>query len=410
MRALVEHPEQILLRGFRSEEVINAAGVSQATFYRRFATKNAFLLAVLDEMRAPADCTVEAVRDTVAEKVAVHANVGRAVVRALTEHYFDVLTDRTTLTKNLLSHLFATGDPRTARAVASHFRRRDELAVASVDVAFARSGASLRAPFTTRSLAVALTALVDGFRLRADADPNTVTANLVADTIVALLNGAIAKPDRHEHIDDLLTTYYPTADTAVLPRDLRAAILGAAREEFSARGYFDASMQAIGERAGVSIDTVRTLFPNKPHLIIGALSKHVTELAEAVADDIKLDRDELTILGNHLLRLAQLTASETAFMDTLLVALAHDARGEPDGLLSLREKVDLPAIIAPVIATAQRKGVLAKLASPDELAATITNIQLHRCFTRRGSPPEENTAFILDLLLHGLLRDSPTPR
>ncbi|KAF0845276.1 TetR/AcrR family transcriptional regulator [Nocardia caishijiensis] len=410
LRALVDHPDEIIFRGFRSEDVINAAGASQATFYRRFATKRAFLHAVLDTMHAHDDCSVESVRATVAGQIATNANVGRSVVRALAEHYFDALTDRTTLSKNLMSHLLAISDARTARAVQAHFRRRDELAIASVDVAFERTGASLRTPFTTKSLGVALTALVDGFRLRINSDPAAVTSNLAADTIVALLNGAIAMPDRHEHIDDVLTTHYPAVPSAELPRDLRAAILGAAREEFDARGYFGASMEAVGARAGVPIGTVRTLFPNKPHLIIGALRRHVAELTEAVADDTKLTLDETTVISNHLLRLAQLTARETAFMDALLVALAHDTRGEPDGLLSLREQVDLPAIIAPVIAEAQRKGTLAKLAAPDELAATITNILLHRCFTRRADSPEENTAFIVELLLHGLARSAPTAR
>lgn len=382
--------------------MINAAGASQATFYRRFTTKQAFLGAVLAELRAASPVTTDDVRAEVSEQLARPAGSGRSLVRVLTDRYFEAAADRTEIGKHLLAHVLAAGDVNTARAVRAQLRHRDELMLAGMEVAFGRSGNSLRAPFTVKSLATALTAVIDGFRIRANVDPATVTSGLVADTLSALLHGAVAAADQQERLEDVLAPRTQDPATGALPREPRAAVLAAARAEFGARGYFAADMTAIAARAGVLVSAVRTLFPNKPQLIIGALRGHVAILSEAVDDDVLLGLDEITVLGNHLLRLAKLTATETEFMDALLVALAHDNRGETDGLLSLREEVNLPAIIAPTLAEAQRKGSIGRLAEPDELAATVTNILLHRCFSRRTISPEENTALVLELLLHGL--------
>ncbi|RZL70612.1 MAG: TetR/AcrR family transcriptional regulator, partial [Rhodococcus sp. (in: high G+C Gram-positive bacteria)] len=71
-------------------------------------------------------------------------------------------------------------------------------------------------------------------------------------------------------------------------------------------------------------------------------------------------------------------------------------------LISIKEKLNLPAIIGPVIARGQDSGVFRKSSSPVDLAAGITNTLLMRCFTRRQNSPQDNANFVAELLLDGL--------
>ena len=187
-----------------------------------------------------------------------------------------------------------------------------------------------------------------------------------------------------------------------VPRDPRAAIIAAARTELGKRGYFMTRMDDIADNAGVPRGAMKRLFPTKPHILVAALQSRVDALRESVADDILLGLDEVSIIDNFLLRCAQLAADEIAFMDALLVAVAHDTYGEPEGLLSIKEKLNIPAIIGPVIQQGQDAGTLALIGTPADLAAGITNTLLMRCFTRRSVSPEDNAAFIGNLLLRGL--------
>jgi AcrR family transcriptional regulator len=158
----------------------------------------------------------------------------------------------------------------------------------------------------------------------------------------------------------------------------------------------------VADIAGVPRTACKTLFPTKPSVIVAALQSRVDRLRESVADDHLLGLDELTILQNHMLRCAQLAADELEFMDALLVAVAHDTYGEPEGLISIKEKLNLPSIIAPVIARGQDTGIFRKSSSPVDLAAGITNTLLMRCFTRRQNSPQDNATFVGELLLDGL--------
>ncbi|MBO0855088.1 MAG: TetR/AcrR family transcriptional regulator [Nocardia sp.] len=408
LHELIDHPDRVLDRGLRVEDTINAAGASQATFYRRFPTKGAFLDAILDEVLVPEACSEPRVRAQAREALAANGNLTGAMVRSLVGTYFTVLTEEASLARNLMARSFSRSNPRAAQAVREAYRGRDAVALAVLEESFERSGAVLRKPFTAKTLTMAMVAVVEGFQLRYRADPGSVTPEVVADTLLALLAGAAEVDDGHRHLDDVVAAVdrTPAPDAAApkpLPRDPRAAVIRAARAEFGKRGYVLAQLEVIAENAGLPLETVRRFFPNKALIIVGGLRSAMDALREGVADDLMLGLEETAIVENHLLRCAQLFADETPFMDALVMSAAHDTYGEPEGLVSIKEHLDLPAIIAPVIEQGQRNGTFTCGQPPMELAAGLTNLMLLRCFARRTQSPEANAAFVGEILLYGMV-------
>lgn len=396
VRALIQQPRQVLERGLRSEDIVNQANASQATFFRKFSTKSEFIEAVVAKLTEAERSSVDTVRDDVLARIKANEGNLRPTVISLVADSFANLTDEAITATDSLARVFGN-----AYAIKSNYARRDALVLAVFEALFERSDAALRRPFTTRTLAMSVVALLDGFRIRSSADPAAVTADVVSDAILALLSSTVDTSGGHEHLDDMVEPIEGSAPRAV-PRDPRAAIIAAARTELGKRGYFMTRLDDIADDAGVPRDAMKRLFPTKPHILVAALQSRVDALRESVADDLLIGLDELTIMNNFLLRCAQLAADENAFMDALLVAVAHDTYGEPEGLLSVKQKLNIPAIIGPIIQQGQDNGTLAPIGTPVDLAAGITNTLLMRCFTRRNVSPEENATFIGNLLLRGL--------
>lgn len=393
---LVADPRRILDRGMRIEDVVHASDSSTATFFRKFSTKADFLDKVVEQLARtslPTD-----VHETVRSQVTNGGASIRSTVTALVAQYFPAIVDRKSITESLLDHVF--GGP-SSPALISEYRVRDEAVLGAFEALFDPDGGAFRRPFTARTFAVTVNAIIDGFRLRSQADAASVSAEVMSDAVLAFLGAVVDTSGRHQHLDDVGAVDSPIEERP-LPRDPRAAIVTAARDEFGKRGYFMTRMDDVADIAGVPRTACKTLFPTKPSVIVAALQNRVDHLRESVADDQLLGLDELTILRHHMLRCAQLAADELEFMDALLVAVAHDTYGEPEGLISIKEKLNLPAIIGPVIARGQDSGVFRKSSSPVDLAAGITNTLLMRCFTRRQNSPQDNANFVAELLLDGL--------
>ncbi len=401
MQLLVDHPDRLLDGGLRVDEAINDAKSSPATFYRKFGGKAAFLNRVLERLvtiayRLPDDVTTAA-----QAAVDEHDGDRRRAVRALIESSFGTLFDGRTAAARLLAATLGAAAPRTALALRDGYRRSDTMVVQLFDTLFARSGATLRKPFTANGLSVAVTALVEGFALRRGVDRNAVTPELVADTILAVVGAAVDPAQRHQHVDDALTALADPPRTR-MPREPRNALLATARLEFGKRGYFGASLEQIAAQAGVRIDATRRFFPTKLHLIVAALNTEYAALRQGIADDLLVDLDEVSIVENHLLRCAQLVARERPFMDALMAAVAHDTYADPDGMLSVKTELNLPALIVPVIEQGQRNGVFVADEAPGEIAAFLINSLLLRCFTRRNHTAEQCAAFASRVMLDGV--------
>lgn len=394
---LVADPRRILERGVRVEDVVHSSDSSTATFFRKFSTKADFLDKVVEHLShtpLPTD-----VHETVRTQATASGASIRGTVSALVALYFPALVDRNRVTESLLDHVFSGPSSPT---LASAYRVRDEAVLDAFEALFDPDGGAFRRPFTARSFAVTVNAIIDGFRIRSQVGDKSVSADVVSDAVLAFLGAVVDTSGHHQHLDDVVGDVGVQVEDRPLPRDPRAAIVTAARAEFGKRGYFMTRMDDVADIAGVPRAACKTLFPTKPSVIVAALQNRVDRLRESVADDELLGLDELAILRHHMLRCAQLAADELEFMDALLVAVAHDTYGEPEGLISIKEKLNLPAIIAPVIARGQDSGIFRKSSSPIDLAAGITNTLLMRCFTRRQNSPQDNATFVGELLLDGL--------
>lgn len=394
---LVTHPQKILERGLRIEDVVHEADSSTATFFRKFSTKSDFLATVVEHLSRNSPPTD--VHETVRIQMTDSGASIRATVTALVARYFPAVVDRRSITESLLDIVFS--GPASG-ALAGSYRVRDDAVLEAFEALFDPDGGAFRRPFTARSFAMTVNAVVDGFRIRSQVDASSVSPDVMSDAVLAFLGAVVDTSGHHQHLDDVVRDVGAPVEERPLPRDPRAAIVTAARDEFGKRGYFMTRMDDVADIAGVPRAACKTLFPTKPSVIVAALQSRVDRLRESVADDQLLGLDELTILQNHMLRCAQLASDELEFMDALLVAVAHDTYGEPEGLISIKEKLNLPAIIAPVIARGQDTGIFRKSSSPVDLAAGITNTLLMRCFTRRQNSPQDNATFVGELLLDGL--------
>ncbi|WP_338890687.1 TetR/AcrR family transcriptional regulator [Rhodococcus sovatensis] len=396
IRFLVSNPRHVLARGLRSEDIAHDANASQATFFRKFNTKADFIDAVVTELTNVERVSAEDVEYAIDTTMQAHENSLRPAVLAIVNRWFAGLTDDTSTATDQLARVFGND-----YAIKTDYARRDRLALTAFEALFRTTDAALRRPFTSRTFAMTVNALLDGFRSRSGVDPDAVSADTVASAILALIGSAVDTSGSHEHLDDMLEPIEGPILTP-MPRDPRAAIIEAARTELGKRGYFMTRLDDIADDASVPRAALKKLFPTKLHILVAALQAKVDALRESVADDLLIGLDDVTIIDNFLLRCAQLAANESAFMDALLVAVAHDTYGEPEGMMSVKQKLNIPAIIGPVIQRGQDNGTLALIGTPADLAAGITNTLLMRCFTRRNLSPEENAEFVGDLLLRGL--------
>ncbi|WP_051026929.1 TetR/AcrR family transcriptional regulator [Nocardia higoensis] len=393
----------MLDKGFTAEDVFNEAGVSNATFYRRFKNKSSYVKALIGSL-------IEGPGSTDAEmraRVRALSNGTRppiTVLRELIIASFPVLTEPRAVSRRVLAHAFADSTPHAAHSVRADYARRDSRILAVYDEALAKKGLALRRPFTPKSLAMVINALFEGFQLRHRSDPGSVTPALLADSLLAILGGVLDAGGAHAHLDDLPLVRASVPHVTELPRDPRTAVLAVAREEFAKRGFFMAQLENIALGSGVPIEQLRKLFPSKTHLIIGALRPRFKAIQEAIDDDLLLELDEPVIIENYLLRLARVCTEDMPFTDALMLALAHETYGEPNQVKPLKQELDLPAIIAPIIEAGCRNGVFAGIDQPVEVAAELTNALLLRCFTRRSHSPEENARIVADLVLRGLVQ------
>ncbi|GAB3165741.1 TetR family transcriptional regulator [Myceligenerans halotolerans] len=125
-------------------------------------------------------------------------------------------------------------------------------------------------------------------------------------------------------------------------QDARAAILAAARAEFTERGYVAASVRSVARRAGVDPGTVRHWYGDKARLLPAALG-----LGEVAPTEIVLKAVDgpLETLGERLLR-AVLTVWDDVGPEPLRIAMPA-VMSDPE-LRALMPQFLLAEILGPI--------------------------------------------------------------
>ncbi|MFC8530770.1 hypothetical protein [Nocardia sp. NPDC057227] len=400
---LIEHPEQLLVRGLTADAVFHSAGVSNATYYRRYDHKKKYIADLLGGLVGRPVYSVPALLAEVELATLGSGRMDSAGLTALIARLFAAFTDDRQVSRRVLAHAFAGSNQSAAHSVRLDYRRRDELVLAVYDEVFVQRGLTLARPIKPAAFAVLVNALLEGFALRHRREPDAVTPQSVADALQAVLV-ALLDGTGTGHLSELPSAVPGPAAAVVpvLPVDPRAAVLAAARDEFTARGYFLAEVETIAAAAQVPRDLLVQLYPTKAHMIIGALRPQLDAIDQVVKDGLLFELPVEVIVEKYLYRLALMAAEYLPFTDALMLALAHDTYGESDRVRPLKKELDLPAIITPVIAKGVADGTFAAVDEPVEIAAEITNAIMLRCFTRRHLPSAQNAAIISALVLGGL--------
>ena len=94
----------------------------------------------------------------------------------------------------------------------------------------------------------------------------------------------------------------PTQDRA---RETVEAILEAAVDLFSSRGYARTSTNHIARRAGVSVGSLYQYFPNKDAVLTALLARHLVAVESAISACIPLLRDPAVPLRDGIRRLLE---------------------------------------------------------------------------------------------------------
>ena len=270
-------------------------------------------------------------------------------------------------------------------------------------------------PFDLHSLAVVLTALAAGLSFRRVVDPEAVPEDLGTAAILMLApaltrakaGGPGAGPTELFGDDPDAATEKSSAQRLAGRKRVarsRAAIVAAARREFTVRRYSEVSMAGISAAAGVSATTLYEHFWNKAGVARACFEPEYMELARAVETD---PAEPIARIRNHIVRLAEMLGAHPALAIAVL-----DAFGESDDVGEATDAND-PRLVAPLpmpllrpISEAKAAGMIRSDIRSLDVAIAITNLTLvHGRLNPRASG-EEVAMLVERVILNGVMTDA----
>jgi AcrR family transcriptional regulator len=191
----------------------------------------------------------------------------------------------------------------------------------------------------------------------------------------------------------------------------RAAILDAARELFTERGYDATPMTAIADRAGVALDTVYASVGRKPALARLLIETAISGTDQAIPAEQRDYVQAIRAAPDASTKIARYAAAITAIaprMALVLGILRQAAAGEPDlaalwAEIAERRAANMRLFVADLAAVAPLR------LDPDEAAdvvwATNATELYYLLVGERGWTPQRYQAFLTDTWLRLLLAD-----
>jgi AcrR family transcriptional regulator len=185
------------------------------------------------------------------------------------------------------------------------------------------------------------------------------------------------------------------------PRDeaIDAAILAAAVDELTERGFLSFTMEAVAARAGVAKTTVYRRWPSGTHdLALEAMrSVRSAECEEPPAGSPP--RDEILYLLDGMRR----TWTDARYA-MLMRRVSADGSIRPDEYRSVRDRLVAPHVnrLAQAVERAQDEGLIRRDADLVWVRQLLTSPILAAAFTHRGRVTRAELAFTVDTVLRGL--------
>jgi len=190
----------------------------------------------------------------------------------------------------------------------------------------------------------------------------------------------------------------------------RLAVLAAARDLFTEGGYAATSVQAVADRAGVSLDTVYASVGRKPQLL---LAVHDAALAEGPAPVPAEQRGYVRAVRAAPTAEAKIRTYADALARVLprtvpiMRALREAGATEPECLaqhdaLSERRAANMRLLVADLRATGELRPEL----SDDDAADLVWSLNSPEWFglvTGRGRTPQQYADLLADVLVRTLL-------
>jgi AcrR family transcriptional regulator len=340
-----------------------------------------------------------------------HQGDPRLALRQLAEWNFqEVREDPSTLIRTFIA-TFARDHDVAMKSVRDEYNDLTTKAAAAYASTLTSWGGEFRRPFTNESIAVVLTALVEGMTLRWLLDPKTVPPGLFGDAVVALVGSVVDVEQRHQHIDDVMEPVtlevmrnYKLGTEGKEPDDPREAIIEAAKEEFAQRSYYTTKLTHIAARAGLPQGGLKALFASKAEILDAGLEPIYETLKRRVSDDERLRRSPQELLTRHLERLAITVTENRAWFDALMMRAVYDLTQKSIDKASTETKIlDFAGLLTPALEAGQNTGIFNDALSSYELATMLTNNVLMRALSQRELTGKEVVSSVCAAMLDGIL-------
>jgi AcrR family transcriptional regulator len=214
-----------------------------------------------------------------------------------------------------------------------------------------------------------------------------------------------------EGMEEPVKRGYDASGRRAAAEQRRLAVLAAARDLFVEGGYAATSVQAVAERAGVSLDTVYATVGRKPQLL---LAVHDMALAEGPAPVPAEQRDFVRAVQEAPTAEAKLRTYAAAMARVLprtvpiMRALREAGATEPEcaaqhDALSERRAANMRLLVADLRATGELRDDL----TDDDAADLVWSLNSPEWFglvTGRGRTPEQYAELLACVLVRTLLK------
>ena len=218
------------------------------------------------------------------------------------------------------------------------------------------------------------------------------------------------------NMDEVVKTRYPRRQERA--RATRRAILAAARDLFVTQGYGATSLQAVGDRAGVAVQTVYAVFRNKRSILAEVLDVSIAGDDEQIVVNAREWMQPVWTAPTAADRLRAYAAAVRQIMDgagEVFAVVAAAATSDPD-LIELaeiteqRRRTGAATVIESIRSVGQLRPGLAPERAVDVLWLLNSPAIFGHLVRRAGWTPDEYEAWLAEAMTRELLDPSPPSR